>query len=150
MADSFEQEVLDGFALVAAANPSARVPLVYDPTGKVAYRPDQVGIYVDSYPEGPGGSVTITDYTVSDDPSLSDSVMGIQVTIKHQDRLKVRAISGDLFNLFHGRWGGMLGTVTLVSALRASGTNTGQDSNERQGRIDNYYLTLHRPSAHRS
>lgn len=147
---SFEEAVLDGFALVAAANPAAQVRLVYDKTGKVAYGPDQVGIHLDTYPEGARGSVSITDYTVSDDPSLSDSVMGVQVTIKHQDRQVVRRISGDLFSLFHARQRGMLGTVTLVSARRASGTNTGQDSSGRLGRIENYYLTLHRPSANRS
>lgn len=150
-APSFEQLVLQGFAADLAANPAATVQLAYDDLSDPAYvyPPDAIGLVLDTYPPGPDGSVTITDYTVTDDMSLSDSVIGIQLTIRHPDRLTVKAISSDVFNLFHGRGRGMLGLVTLVSARRTSGTNTGQDSNERQGRIENYYLTVHRPSPNR-
>lgn len=148
---SFEERVLRGFAADLAANPDATVQLAYDdetdPT--YVYPPDAVGIVLDRWPQSPAAVVTITDYTVEDDMSLSDSVIGVQLTIRHRDRLAVKAIASDVFNLFHGRGRGMLGTVTLVSARRTSGTNTGQDSNERQGRIENYYLTVHRPSANR-
>lgn len=148
---SFEERVLRGFAADLAANPEATVPLAYDDGTDPAYvyPADVVGLVIDSYPQGPDGAVTITDYTVTDDLSLSDSVIGVQLTIRHPDRMAVKAISSDVFNRFHGRGRGMLGDVTLVSARRTSGTNTGQDSNERQGRIENYYLTVHRPSANR-
>lgn len=150
---SFEMDVLLGFANVAADNPDAEVQLwsELDPTGQP--NPPQpegsVAIFIDRWPEEPDECVTIAEYTVSDDYSLSDSVEGIQATIRSADIERVRGISSDLFALFHGRWGGMLGTVTLVSARRASGTNAGQDSSDRQGRIENYYLTVHRPSTHR-
>lgn len=144
---SFEEEVLLGFADVIAGNPDATQPL-WSEHLTAEQPPGTVGIYLDVWPEDVD-SVTITDYTVSDDPSLSDSVLGVQVTIKAARRSTVKAIASDVFSLFHGRQGGMLGAVRLVSARRASGTNTGQDSSERQGRIDNYYLTVHRPSPHR-
>jgi hypothetical protein len=148
---SFEERVLRGFAADLAANPAATVALAYDDETDPAYiyAPEAVGLVLDRYPQGPDGAVTLTDYTVTDDLSLSDSVIGIQLTIRHPDRAAVKAIAADVFNLFHGRGRGMLGSVTLVSARRTSGTNTGQDSNERQGRIENYYLTVHRPSANR-
>lgn len=153
MADSFELDALLGFANVAADNPEAEVPLWSEYGPDNTPNPPQpegtVPIFVDRWPEEPDEWVTITDYTVSDDISLSDSVLGVQVTVRSPDIERVKGIASDLFALFHGRWGGMLGRVTLVSARRASGTNTGQDSNDRQGRTENYYLTVHRPSTHR-
>lgn len=146
---SFEERVLQGFAGLAVANPRATVALAYDPSGDL-YPEGVVGIYLDRWPEVPGGTITLADYTVEDHMSLSDSVIGVQVTIRHRDLGAVKAISADLFDLFHGHAAGMLGSVTLVSARRASGTNAGQDANERQGRIENYYLTVHRPSLNRS
>lgn len=147
----FERLILDGFATAIVDNPDATVSLAYDDETDPAYiYPDDVlGIYVDRWPQTVEGSVTITDYPVSDDPSLSDSVVGVQVTIKDADVNVVRAIDSDIFKLFHGRQRGMLGDVTLVSCVRASGTSLGQDSNGRQGRTANYYLTVHRPSTHR-
>lgn len=167
MRQSFELDTLLGFANVAADNPEAEVPLWselgtdYDPDLTDAYgKPGSyvpngeqpagtVPIFIDRWPEGPGDVVVLTDYTVSDDISLSDSTIGVQVTVRSEDLDRIKGITSDLFALFHGRWGGMLGRVTLVSARRASGTNTGQDSNDRQGRTENYYLTVHRPSTHR-
>lgn len=146
---AFEQRVLEGFAGLIANNSAATIDLTFDASG-VPYTAGQIGIFIDRWPESPDGAVTITDYTVSDDMSLSDSVIGVQVTIRHRDIRTVKAIADDVFNLIHGHQAGMMGTITLVSARRASGTNTGQDSNERQGRIENYYLTVHRPSTNRS
>ena len=149
LAPSFEQRVLEGFATVLAANPDATVPLAYSVDPEYVFTAGQVAIVLDTWPESTGGIVEITDYTVTDDPSLSNSVIGVQVTIWHKDRLTVKAIAADVFNLIHGRARGMLGTITLVSALRTSGTSLGQDSNERQGRVENYYLGVYRPSTNR-
>lgn len=153
MRQSFEMDTLLGFANVAADNPEAEVPLWSENDADGQPNPPQpegtVPIFIDRWPEGPGDVVVIADYTVADDISLSDSVLGVQVSVRCEDLDKVKGITSDLFALFHGRWGGKLGRVTLVSARRASGTNTGQDSNDRQGRTENYYLTVHRPSTHR-
>lgn len=148
--DSFEMAVLDGFASMAAENPRARVKLAYEYDPKRTYPRGAIGITIDRYPAGPEASVTISDYTVDDDVALSDSTLGIQVSIWSKDRRQVKAIASDLFDLFHGRTHGMLGVVTLVMARRSSGTNVGQDSNERQGRTENYYVTVHRPSPNRT
>lgn len=150
--NSFELDLLTGFAEVWRDAAGKRTEVAWNPDPLAAYptgEDDPMGIYLDVWPEVQHGTITLADYTVSDDPSLSDSVIGIQVMVKHLDRSVVKAATSDLFDLFHGRAGGMLGTVKLVSAMRASGTNAGQDSNERQGRIENYYLTVHRPSPNR-
>lgn len=151
MTASFEERVLRGVAALLAGNPAATVALTDDQGNPaINYTAGQVGLYLDTWPEIPGGSVTLSDYPVTDDLALSDSVLGLQVTIRHADLSTVKAIASDVFNLLHGRQASMLGTVTLVSARRASGSNLGQDSNERRGRADNYYLTLHRPTTNRS
>jgi hypothetical protein len=147
---AFEAQVLDGFALRCAGNDAARIPLAYSTDPTVVYAEGETGISIDVWPEVPGDSVTLTDYTVSDDPTLSDSVVGVQVTIRSVSRDRVKYISADLFDLFHNAPRGMLGTVTLVAAWRSSGTNLGQDSNDRLGRTENYYLTVHRPSSNRT
>ena len=54
-----------------------------------------------------------------------------------------------LVPLRHMEWGGNMGNVRLVQAVRRSGANLGQDGNGRVGRTENYYLTVHRLSTHR-
>lgn len=146
--EGFEELLLRGVAAAMAAIPTPRVALTHRPDG-ASYAPGELGIYLDRYPESVD-SVTLTDYVVSDDLSLSDSVVGVQFTIKAARRATIKAISSDVFDLLHGRGAGMLGGVRLVSAMRSSGTNMGQDSSGRQGRLENYYLTVHRPSPNRS
>lgn len=147
---SFEAAVLDGFARRAADWPDAKVRLTYDPDPDHVYDDDQIGIYMDTAPELRTTTVTLAEYSVSDDPSLSDSVVGIQVSIWSPDRDTIKSISSDLFNQFHGLWSTKLGVVSLVSCERSSGTNVGQDSQERPGRTENYYATVHRPSPNRN
>lgn len=147
---SFEYQLLTGFAELAAENPDAVESLTWrDPKTKTVYAKGEIGIYLEVYPEVADTTVTLAEYTVSDDTSLSDSIVGVQVTIRSADRYKLARIRNDLFNLFHGRHGGKIGTVTLISAVRSSGTNVGQDTSDRLGRLENYYLTVHRPSPHR-
>lgn len=150
---SFERDVVLGFGNDIAANSAAEVPLWID-TDKdgepqqVAETPGAVGIYVDVWPENVD-SVTLTDYAISDDPSLSDSVVGVQVAVWAEDRGKLRAIISDIFDLMHGRWGGTMGNVRFSTITRRSGANLGQNSSGRIGRSENYYIQAHRPSGHR-
>jgi len=150
---SFELDTLLGFADVLVNNTAARVPLwsELDKDGKPRTTPEPdnaLGIFIDQWPEELN-SMSLTEYPVSDDPSLSESVIGVQVTIWHRDRDVLKAVLSDVFNAMHGRWGGNIGNVRLVQALRRSGANLGQQGNGRVGRTENYYLTVHRPSAHR-
>lgn len=142
--ESFELAVLEGFAQVAVASTT----LWYHRT-----KPAPAGrtkIVLDITPESPDDVVTLRDYTVMDSANLSDSVVGVQVDIRSKDVTKVRAIMSALFDAFHGRQAGMLGSVRLVMAVRSSGTWLGQDSNNRLQRTENYYLTVHRPSPNRT
>lgn len=149
---NFENALLFGVANDLADNPHALVklwseldengePNAAQPTGSTA-------IFFRVWPEEVD-SVTLAPYPVSDDPSLSDSVVGLQVTIRCGDMQRVSDIADDVFSRFHGRQAGMLGTVRLVQSFRRSGANLGQDGNGRVGRTENYYLTVHRPTEHR-
>lgn len=146
---AFETELLRGLAQLMAANTAARVPLSYrehpDP-----YQADEVPITLRMYPAGFPRAVTLATYPVSDHPSLSDSVIGVQATLRAHGGDGLDDMQGDLFDLLHGRGAGMLGTVKMVKATRASGTSVGQDTEEREARTENYYLDVWRPSPHRT
>lgn len=149
---NFENALLFGVANDLADNAAAKVKLWSEldengqpngaqPTGSTA-------IFFRIWPEDVD-SVTLVPYPVSDDPSLSDSVAGLQLTIRCADMQRVSDIADDVFSRLHGRQAGMLGNVRLVQAFRRSGADLGQDGNGRIGRTENYYLTVHRPTEHR-
>lgn len=151
---SFEEQALSGFAHTLADWPDATELTQYSDDPAEIYDPaNGVGIYLYAFPQSfdtlASPAIKLTDYVVTDSPSNSDSVLGIQVEIWSADVSQLNRIAGDLFNLFQGRQRGMLGSVMLVMALRTSGAILGIDTNGRRGRTENYYLTLHRPSLNR-
>jgi hypothetical protein len=90
---------------------------------------------------------------VSDDPSLSDSVTGLQVVTRAagQDPRPTDDLTDDVFDVLHGAHGVDLATgIRVVEALHRSGSTQGQDENGRWRFASNYYLTTHRPSPNRS
>jgi len=162
MLRSFELDLQLGVANLLADNPAASVPLwseysaVWDEEAE-SYVPnpprpaDAVAIYIDSYDDADttvGPYVVVSEYSV-DDSDGSAPVVGVQFTIRAEDIAMLKAITSDIYALLHMRWGGMLGPVTLVTASRSSGTRTGQDSSNRQGRIENYYLRVYRSTPNR-
>lgn len=150
---SFERDIILGFGNDIADNLAARVPLWIDVDkdgNDVPSAPStgEVGIYLDEWPEDVP-AVVIADYPVSDDYALSDSTVGVQVTVWHHDRLKLRDILADVFDTMNGRWAGTMGNVRVITVSRRSGANLGQDNTGRVGRSENYYIQAHRPSGHR-
>lgn len=137
--DPFELKVLIGVAELIAGDGS---PLTW--SRDADYSADEVGIHLDLTPDIPGASVTLTDYVVRDDTGSEDSVVGVQVLVRSADRVQLRAIQSWVFNLLHGRSRSTLSLITLTWARRSSGTNLGQDRNNRIGRTDNYYLGVAR------
>lgn len=146
---SFEEDVAQGVAALLAGYADARHPVANRPDGS-AYTDDETGVYLHRWPAIDGDSVTIATYGVDDAFALSDSTIGLQLTIRSRDLDALGDMSDDAFDVLHGRHGGMIGPVRLVSARRASATNLGHDSNRRLGRSENYYLTVHRPSPNRT
>ena len=143
----FESDLLTGVAqLLAAANLGT-----WRDSG--IYTAAETGIVFDVIPVSPDNIVTLTDYAVSDDPTLSDSVIGVQVRTRlgGQDPRPVKDLDGAIFNVLHGLESVTLtGGVHIVSMVRRSGASLGQDANNRWMRSSNYYATVWRPSANRS
>ena len=143
----FESDLLTGVAqLLAAANLGT-----WRDSG--IYTAAETGIVFDVIPVSPDNIVTLTDYAVSDDPTLSDSVIGVQVRTRlgGQDPRPVKDLDGAIFNVLHGLESVTLtGGVHVVSMVRRSGASLGQDANNRWMRSSNYYATVWRPSANRS
>ena len=99
----------------------------------------------DTVPATPDRVITLTDYVVADDPTLSDSIIGVQVRTRWggQDPRPVKDLDGSIFDALHGLEGVTLtGGVHIVSMFRRSGTSMGQDTNNRWGRSSNYYATV--------
>lgn len=122
----------------------------WQPTG--AYAAGALNpIFMSQTPGTPDRVMTLTPYTVSDDPSLSDSVQGLQVRLRGtKDPRVVQDMDDAIFDRLHGATGVTLpGGVRLVMALRRSGTPLGADGSGRLERTSNYHLSVHRPSTHR-
>ena len=117
------------------------------------YTITQTGIILGNIPQGPDRIITLTAYSVSDSPSLSDSTIGVQARCRWggQDPRLV----DDLADLIYQRWHGMTavtltGGVYVVQSLRNSHTTLGQDTNSRWMSASNYYLEVHLPSTNRT
>lgn len=144
---SFTTDLLAGVAQlledegVATWNPAGAYPAD-------ARRPIMMGVV----PSGPDEVLTLTAYGITDDPSLSDSVHGMQVRGRAgRDPRTVDALLDDVFDVLHGLHGVDLpGGIRLELALRRSWTPLGADDNSRHERSDNYALTVHRPSPNRT
>ena len=124
---------------------------VWNATG--AYSPTQTGIVLKVVPQSPDAVVTLTTYSVSDDPTLSDTVMGLQVITRAagQDPRAVDDLSDAVFDQLHGLHDTDLSTgLHIVQCLHRSGASLGQDDLHRWANTDNYYVTTHRPSLNRT
>ncbi len=143
----FETDLLTGLAeLLVGAGIGA-----WNPTG--AYAATDTGIVFNVIPQSPDTIITLSDYAVSDDPTLSDSVVGVQVRTRcgGQDPRPVMDLDGSIFSALHGLQGVTLSTgVHLVSLVRRSGVPLGQDANNRWMRSANFYATVWRPSTNRT
>lgn len=142
----FQTDLLTGLAVHLAANGIG----AWSPTG--AYTAGQTGIVLATVPASPDSIVTITGYGVSDDPSLSDSVQGVQFITRSAggDPRPVDDLADSIFDLLHGATGLTLTTgVRVTQCLRRSHVSLGQDGNRRWSRSENFYLNVHRPSLNR-
>lgn len=145
-AADFDVDFLEGFArLLGAAGVGT-----WSATG--AYTSGQTALVVGTLPQNPDRVVSLAAYGVDDDPSLSDTVQGLQVTTRWggQDPREVARLTSRVFDELHGLHDVTLLTgVFVVQCLRRSHTSIGEDSNGRWRTVQNFYCTVHRPSKHR-
>jgi len=144
----FKTDLLTGLAVYFAG---AGIGATWNTTG--AYTALKTGIVLGVVPQAPDRVIALSAYDVSDDPKLSDSVIGVQIRTRWSgsDPRGVDDLDDAIFNLLHAKEGLTLSThVFVVQCLRKSGTPLGQDANQRWSRSANYYVTVHRPSANRT
>lgn len=148
-AADFDVAFLEGFAQLLAAAPS---PVATWKTNG-AYASGETGILVGGLPQTPDQVVALNGYGVADDPTLSDTVQGLQVTTRWggQDPREVGRLTSRVFDRLHGLHDVELPSgVYVVSCYRSSWTSIGQDANSRYRTTQNFYVTVHRPSANRT
>jgi hypothetical protein len=142
----FQSDFTAGIAqLLATANVA-----VWNPTG--TYAPTDTGIMVEVVPPAPDNVVMLAHYVVQDDPTLSDSVIGLQVHTRTggQDPRTTSDLADAVFDQLHGLHDLTLSTgVRVVEIVRRSGAFIGQDELQRWSRTDNYYATVYRPGPNR-
>lgn len=123
----------------------------WEPSGQ--YPPgDAPPIFILSQPSAPDVAITLTSYGVSDAVEQADSVVGVQVRTRGTtDPRAVTDLDDAVFGTLHGASNLTLATGVLVLLIeRRSSTSLGWDANRRHERSSNFYLTLTRPSGHRS
>lgn len=117
------------------------------------YAVGETGITVDAVPDTPARLVALADFPVTDDPTLSDSTIGVQIRTRWEgmDPRPVKDLDSAIFDRLHGMPATTLATgVHVDGCLRRSGAPMGQDAAGRWERTSTYYLTLHRPSTNRT
>lgn len=121
----------------------------YSPAG--AYTSAQVGIFMDVVPAAPDRVVTVTPYGAADDPTLSDSVLMVQVRVRGtKDPRTAYDLDDAVFAAMQNLPRSILNGVTVVGAWRTSAGYLGPDGNGRHERTSNYRLTVHRPTPNRT
>jgi len=146
LASGFQTDLLTGLAVYIAAG---GIEATYSPT----YTALQTGIVLGDVPQEPDRVITLTAYGVSDDPSLSISVLGVQIRCRAdgRDKRKSDDLADAIFNLLHGVTHLTLSTgVHITQFPRQSHASLGQDANNRWSNVQNFYAHCHRPSTHRT
>lgn len=122
----------------------------WNPTA--AYAATDTAICIRIMPASPDNIIMLTPYPVSDDYTLSDSVIGLQVRTRTggEDPTTTDDLTDAVFDNLQGLYGITLSTGIRVQAVeRRSSLPLGQDDLHRWVNSDNYYLTCWRPSPHR-
>lgn len=150
MADGFTTLLLNGLAVYLAAG---GIGATYNSSG--LYTATQTGIAFGKLPDTPDSAIVLSAYGIGqDDPSLSDSGLGVQVICRcgGADPRLAADLSDAVFDLLHGVQHLTLSTgVHVIQCRRNSGpASLGQDSNNRWALTQNFYADLHRPSSFRT
>ena len=117
-----------------------------------AYTGDLPAIVARAMPASPDAAIMLATYGVSDDPTQSTSVIGLQVQTRTTgaDPRTTDDLADSIFDALQGLWGATLSTgVSVVIAERRSSLSLGRDDLNRWVQSDNFYVTVHRASTNR-
>ena len=133
-----------------------------DTAGVGRYRPktdpgppwgdDEVALAANDLPAAPDRAVAVHAYDVSADSKLSESIKGLQVSMRGTRAWDdVEAIGDAVFDALQGLANHQLATgVYLELVTFQSGVPGGLDGNDRWEQVHNYYARTFRPSTHRT
>lgn len=117
----------------------------YSPVAASTVEP---AITVINLPPAPERVICLTDYPVSDDPSLADVIVGVQVRIRGtRDPLVASNIRDDVYDQLHGLAGVIINGVPVAHIYRQSTIPLGPDGLGRYERTENYYVHASRAGA---
>lgn len=143
----FQSDLATGFAqLLAGAGVGT-----WNASG--AYTTGQTGIILRTLPQSPDRVIVLAPYGVSDDLTHGDDVTGLQVTTRWGggDPRPNDDLADLVFDNLQALPRTTLATgVVVEQCFRRSWTSLGQDGNSRWRTVQNFYVTAHRPSTHRS
>lgn len=116
-----------------------------------AYRPQDLGLYVDALPTTPDRAVAMNLYTVEDNTGTTDAVVAVQLRIRgrRRNREDVKDTADALYDRLDGATHYRLGNTPVVRSWRQSAADLGTDSNHRQESTHNYYFQITRQTPHR-
>lgn len=123
---------------------------VWNPTG--IYAATDTAIVIGTLPQEPARAIALMAYGVSDDPTLPNSVIGVQVRCRWDgpDPSPAADLADAVFDILHSMRRTLPGGVSVTQSFRSSGPlPLGQDNNQRWQNSSNYYMTVWRPSPNR-
>jgi hypothetical protein len=142
-----QNDLLDGIAkLIQAAGLAT-----YNTNG--VYQATDTGIYVKAVNPSPDRIITMTAYQVTDDPTMPEARLGVQLRFRGlQDPRDVDELGDSVYGILQGLTGVQFNSVFAEQVLRQSSITLGQDAAKRWERADAYYIdtglppTSNRPS----
>lgn len=142
----FQKDLAVGFAQLLAANGVG----TWRENG--AYVASETGLLLRTLPQSPDQVISLAAYGVDDDPTLGDDVTGLQITTRWGggDPRPNDDLADLVFDELQNLPRTTLPTgIVVTRCYRRSWTSIGQDTNARWRTTQNFYVTAHRPSAHR-
>jgi len=134
---NIQNDLLDG---IAALIQSASLA-TYNTNG--VYTADQTGIFFKAVNPTPDRIITMTAYQVSDNPTMPEARLGVQLRYRGtQDPRDVDELGDAVYGILHGLTGVQFNGVFAEQVLRQSSITLGQDSSKRWERADAYYIDV--------
>lgn len=149
-AATFTRDLAVGFARLIA---DAGIGLTWDES--LQYDPGDTGVFIASMPATPNRVVVVTPYPLTNDPTFSDSELGVQFRSRSAgaDVRDSWALDDAINNVLLGLFPVTLPTgIRVQSLVWSSGASLGQEDGgaRRWTQVSNYTANVHRPSLHRT
>lgn len=133
---SIQNDLLDGIAQLIAANNLA----TYRSDGS-DYLDTETGIVFKAVNPKPDRIITMTAYGVTDNPTMPEARLGVQLRFRGTtDPRDVDDLGDSVYQILHGLTGIQFNGVFAEQVLRVSSITLGQDAAKRWERADAYYI----------